>query len=168
MNIRIESLSVNGLGPISSIKWQFKDINLIYGKNEKGKTYLVEFLLSALFKSGKNTRPLTDSGQVIVSGLDSKPIILLPKTKHKLEEHIFTDDDKPIDLSRLCVVKGGELSFLTGGEIALSKSVLKEYLSDQRTLDVIDKGISATIKASTRDKGIIVGGRNTGEIKGAQ
>lgn len=165
MNIRIESLSVNGLGPISSIKWQFKDINLIYGKNEKGKTYLVEFLLSTLFKSAKKTRPLTESGQVIVSGLDSKPIIFSPKTKHKLEEHIFTDDDKPIDLSRLCVVKGGELSFLTGGEIALSKSVLKEYLSDQRTLDVIDEGISATIKASRWENGIIVGGRNTGEIK---
>lgn len=165
MTIRIESLSVNGLGPIASIKWQFKDINLIYGKNEKGKTYLVEFLLSSLFKNVKINRPLTESGQVIVSGLEDKPITLTPKIRRKLEEYIFTDDEKPVDLSRLCVVKGGELSFLTGGEESLSKSVLKEYLSDQRTLDAIDKGIPATIKASLWDNGNIIGGRQAGAIK---
>lgn len=34
MSVRIDSVSVNGLGPISSLQWVFKDINLIYGKNE--------------------------------------------------------------------------------------------------------------------------------------
>ncbi len=36
MGIRIESIVVNGLGPISSLQWQFKDINLIYGNAKNG------------------------------------------------------------------------------------------------------------------------------------
>ena len=38
----------------------FKDINLIYGKNEQGKTFLVEYLLQSLFKNAPKTRELTD------------------------------------------------------------------------------------------------------------
>ena len=70
MQIRIDSLSVNGLGPIASIKWQFQDINLVYGRNEQGKTFLVEYLLSSLFKKSSKTRPLTDSGPVSYTHLD--------------------------------------------------------------------------------------------------
>ena len=50
----------------------FKDINLIYGKNEQGKTFLVEYLLHSLFKNVPKTRELTDSDQVIVSGIREK------------------------------------------------------------------------------------------------
>ncbi len=165
MNIRIESLSVNGLGPISSIKWSFKDINLIYGKNEKGKTYVVEFLLSSLFKGVKNTRPLTDSGQVIVSGLGGVSPVFKPNSKNKLEDYLFSGDIKPVDLSRLCVVKGGELSFLTHEEEPITKKKLKDYLSDQRILDVIEKEISAAIKTSNWEKGNIIEGRQDKETK---
>lgn len=166
MNIRIESLSVNGLGPIASIKWQFKDINLIYGRNERGKTYLAEYLLRSLFKHAQNTRDLTDSGQVIVSGLTGEITPFTPKSRKKIEDFIFSSDDgKPIDLSRLCVVKGGELSFLPYNEKSITKDVLKEYLSDQRILDGIQKEISLTIQESSWENGQIIGKKQIGPIK---
>jgi hypothetical protein len=166
MSIRIENLSVNGLGPITSLKWQFKDMNLIYGRNEQGKTYLVEYLLRSLFKNAQNTRDLTDSGQVNVSGLAKEIIRFDPKSRKKIEDFLFPGVDvKPVDFSRLCVVKGGELTFLPNNEKTITKGVLKDYLSDQRILDVIQKEISATIQESTWENGEINGSGHRGEIK---
>ena len=56
MNITIKNMAVKRLGPIDSIHWQFKDINLIYGKNEQGKTFLVEYLLNSLFRHAPKSR----------------------------------------------------------------------------------------------------------------
>lgn len=166
MSIRIENLSVNGLGPIASLKWQFKDINLIYGRNEQGKTYLVEYLLRSLFKNAQNTRNLTDSGQVNVSGLANENTRFDPKSRKKIEDFLFPNlDEKPVDLSRLCVVKGGELSFLPNNEKTITKGVLKDYLSDQRILDAIQKEISTTIQESTWENREIIGSGHRGEIK---
>ncbi len=164
MNIRIDSVAVNGLGLISSSKWQFKEINLIYGRNEQGKTYLVEYILRSLFKHAQNTRSLTDSGQVNVSGLNSEVSSFDPRSKKKLEDHVLlSNPEKPVDLSRLCVVKGGELSFLTSGEKSISKAVLKEYLSDQRILDSIQNDIPSNIRESTWQNGEIIPKRQVGE-----
>jgi hypothetical protein len=149
MSVRIEGLSVYGLGPLSSIEWNFGDINLIYGKNEKGKTFLVEYLLRSLFKNPQKLRKLTDTGQVIVSGLGQNNRSFSPKTKEKIEDLIFkTQNGIQVDLSRLCVVKGGELSLteLAGGTV--TKSILKEYLSDQRILDKIIKSIHVAVRES--------------------
>ena len=83
MNIRIDSVAVNGLGPIGSIKWKFNDINLIFGKNEQGKTFLVEFLLKSLFRYSQKTRPLPEYGQVVVSGIQNVPLAFDPKYSKK-------------------------------------------------------------------------------------
>ncbi len=166
MRIKIESLSANGLGPIASIKWQFKDVNLIYGRNEQGKTFLVEYLLRSLFRYAPETRSLTDSGQVNITGLSSQILRFEPKSRKKLEDYLFQADlEKPVDLSRLCVVKGGELSFLSGGEQSISKNVLKDYLSDQRILDSILKDIKPTVQESTWENGQIIGKKHTGQIR---
>jgi len=166
MNIRIESLSVNGLGPIASIKWQLKNVNLIYGRNEQGKTFLVEYLLHSLFKNAPNTRSLTDSGQVNVSGLDREIISFSPKSKKRIDDFLFSGEiEKPVDLSRLCVVKGGESSFLPYNKESITKAVLKDYLSDQRTLDGIMKEIPLTIQESTWENGKIIPRKNMGPIK---
>ena len=115
MHIRLENLSVNRLGPIASIKWQFKDVNLIYGKNEQGKTFLVEYLLSSLFKNHSKTRPLTDSGQINISGLAENVMRFDPKSRKKIEDYLYPDD-KPVDLSRLLVVKAGVTKFSSDSE----------------------------------------------------
>lgn len=166
MNIFINNVSVNGLGPIPSIKWDLKDINLIFGHNEKGKTFLVEYLLQSLFRNAQKTRSLTDSGQVVVSGITKNSIVFYPKSKEKIDDYLFgKDGEKTVDLSRLCVVKGGDLSFQPSEETAISKAVLKDYLSDQRTLDSILKGIPITIQESSWDEGQIIPKKQVGPIK---
>jgi hypothetical protein len=166
MNIRIDSLSVNGLGPIATIKWPLKAVNLIYGKNEQGKTFLVEYLLRSLFKKAPNTRSLTDSGQVIVSGLGDEIVTFTPKSRKKIDDYLLSGDGEYlVDLSRLCVVKGGDTSFIPYSKESISKDVLKEYLSDQRTLDAIVKGIPSTTQESTWENGQIIPKRHVGSIK---
>ena len=166
MNIRIESLSVNGLGPIATINWQLRAVNLIYGKNEQGKTFLVEYLLRSLFKKAPSTRNLTDSGQVIVSGLADELITFTPKLRKKIDDYLFTGEgENPVDLSRLCVVKGGETDFSWDKKEAISKTILKEYLSDQRTLDSIIKGIPQTTQDSIWENGQIIPKRHVGQIQ---
>lgn len=165
MGIQIDSVSVNGLGPISSIQWGFKDINLIYGKNEQGKTFLVEYILASLFKNAPKTRHLTDSGQVIVSGIDGSAQIFNPKTKKKIEDHLLSPGNASIDLARLCVVKGGELSMTSVPGGTVTKSILKEYLSDQTTLDKILGRIPAAVQVSSWENGTIVPLRRVGLIK---
>jgi AAA15 family ATPase/GTPase len=51
MAIRIQKLNVKNLGPIHEFSHQFRLVNLIYGHNEQGKTYLVEFIYRSLFKN---------------------------------------------------------------------------------------------------------------------
>ena len=166
MSIRIDSISVNGLGPIASVQWAFKDINLIYGKNEQGKTFLVEYLLRSLFKNAPRTREMTDSGQVIVSGIGEKPQIFHPKSKEKIEDYILAPGNSAvIDLARLCVVKGGELSMTSTAGETVTKSILKDYLSDQGTLDKILERVPAVVRESTWEDGEILPKRNSGLIK---
>lgn len=166
MSIRIHSVSVNGLGPIALFKCQFKDVNLIFGRNEQGKTYLVEYLLRSLFRSSPKTRTITDSGQVNVSGLANENIRFDPKCRKKIEDFLFADlNDRAIDLSRLCVVKGGETSFLPNNSTPISKDVIKDYLSDQRILDAITSHISNNIQTCTWENGEIIPARQVGEWK---
>lgn len=165
MGLRIDSISVNGLGPIPSLQWAFKDINLIYGKNEQGKTFLVEYILRSLFKNAPKTRNLTDSGQVIVSGIGASPHIFNPKTKKKIEDYIFNPSSAPIDLARLCVIKGGDLSMTSDANGTVTKSILKEYLSDQGTLDKILDRVPAVVQESTWENDLIVPKKQLGVIK---
>jgi hypothetical protein len=166
MGIRIDSISVNGLGPIASVQWAFKDINLIYGKNEQGKTFLVEYLLRSLFKNVPKTRELTDSGQVIVSGIGEKPQIFHPKSREKIEDYILSPGSSAnIDLARLCVIKGGELSMTSTAGETVTKSILKDYLSDQGMLDKIQERVPAVVRESTWEDGEIIPKRNIGLIK---
>ncbi|MBW6467403.1 MAG: hypothetical protein K0B06_12925 [Brevefilum sp.] len=164
MQIKIDTLSVSGLGPIAPIKWQFKDVNLIYGKNERGKTFIVEYILSSLFKNAPKTRALTDSGQINISGLATSSIRFDPKSRKKIEDYLFTED-KPVDLSRLLVVKAGQSKFSPKLEKGIDKSILKDYLSDQQILDTILAGIPANIQRSSWENEVLVPGLLSGDSK---
>lgn len=164
MQISIDNLSVNGLGPIASKKFIFKDVNLIYGRNEQGKTFIVEYLLRSLFRNAPKARDLTNSGQVNVSGLTETSIRFDPKSKSKLEDYLFKDE-KPIDLSRLLVVKAGETKFSHNLDQGINKSILKDYLSNQRTLDVIMNRIPANIQRSSWENGQLILGLRSGECR---
>ena len=56
MAIRIDRISINRGGPLKDdFTFEPAGLNLIYGSNETGKTYIVEALIDFLFKTGKGT-----------------------------------------------------------------------------------------------------------------
>ena len=58
MNPRIERIKVKRGGPLEKdFEIQPGDLNLVYGLNETGKTYLLESLVRLLFKPRAGMRP---------------------------------------------------------------------------------------------------------------
>lgn len=167
MNIKLESLSVTGIMPFNQFNHHFMNINLIYGKNEQGKTNLVDFLLQSLFKGQHNTRSLPINGALMVEGLKSDRVKFNPSQKVKLESLLITgEESKLADLARLCVVKGGDLSFDPNSKNNLPFQYIRNYLSDQKTFDRIAKKVNSKSELTCRvENGALVTGDNMGEIK---
>jgi len=164
MGIRINRVSVKNLGPLNDFNQKFGLVNLIYGHNEKGKTYLVEFIYRSLFKNMtlSNLRTLSASGQLTVTGLESKETLFSPNSRKKLED--FWAENKPglpRDISKLLVVKGGDLDFSPNNPAGLDDQILKEFLSGEVLLDKIASKIKSTESSST-----YVGGRISGAQRG--
>ena len=167
MSIRVSKMNAINLGPIKKINLEFSDINLVYGLNESGKTFLVEFLLSSLFKESKlfTLRDVQFTGQLEVAGLNKKPVVFSPDPKSKKLEDYFSDTraELPKDLCKLLVVRAGELSFENTQE-GVSETILKKYLSNEFVLDQIGANCSPTIQNSRFVDGEI-NGKRQGENK---
>jgi len=167
MPVRINEINVRNLGPIQAFSLKLGQLNLIYGKNEQGKTYLVEFLLRSLFKAGKKwqLRDQVGDGKVTVEGLSDQAIEFTPAPrKKKLEDYLLeASPGLPMDLSKLLVVKGAELEFVRDRPGGVNRAVLKEYLSSEAVLDQILKSIKSNEQNATVEDGRIVG-KDTGEI----
>lgn len=166
MSIKIEQVNVNNLGPLKVFPCTFKQINLIYGHNEHGKTYLVEFIYKSLFKNKSlSLRDFSASGQVTVSGLGEKEFQFSPATKKKLED--YWDDSLPglpRDFSKLLVVKGADLDFESNTSAGIDDKILKEFLSGEGLLEKIGINIKPTEASATYENGRILGG-NMGMVK---
>ena len=151
MGVRIEQIKVERLGPLEKFQMDLGAVNLIYGKNEQGKTFLVEYLIQSLFKktdSFKIQRELPQNGSVLVSGLKEKAVALNPKSKDKLEKYLESSNpgvSLPPSLARLLIVRAGELAIDKEGS-GISRSILNEYLSNQGFLAKIEKAIPATVQ----------------------
>ncbi|MDO9087337.1 MAG: AAA family ATPase [Anaerolineaceae bacterium] len=167
MAIRINKLSVYNLGPIEKLNLSFKDVNLIFGVNESGKTFLIEFLIKSLFKDtrGFNLRSFPGNGLIEVDGFDDNSRDFSPDSKNKrLEDFISSDKTKlPKDLSKLLVVRAGELEFDDSPD-GVGENIIKKYLSNEFVLDQIRNNFSASIKSASFENGEI-NGKKTGEIK---
>lgn len=89
MAIKIESIQIQKLGPLDSIQFDLGMLNLIYGHNESGKTYLVEFLLQSIFRHAKNwdLRNINAEGSVTLQGLGEQKTIFSPATSKKIEDY---------------------------------------------------------------------------------
>ncbi len=150
MSIKIDKISVKNCGPLNEFNENLPDLTLIYGKNEKGKSFLIEFVIQCLFRSKDNWGYLrqTDNGKVTVVGLQDKPVEFMPNTKNKLEDY-FKKDPRglPPSFAKLLVVKEGEVEIVKN-ETGIDKNTIKDILSPRRTLDLIDddKKISRTVK----------------------
>ena len=144
MSVRIEKINIEGRGPLrSDISLEPGSINLVYGRNERGKTMIVEFLLRSLFKPSRhwNLRSFHLQGSITVSGLPGRDS-LFPDSKQKLDSLAEDNRGLPYDLSRLLVVKGAELSFQSAGGAQVNRKILKEYLSGTGRLDAAQEKIS--------------------------
>ena len=93
MSIRIERVQVKPGGPLEqSIDWSCGDLTLAYGPNETGKSYVVEFLVKCLFRtgarsgSGWNLRDMGGGGGVTVSGLEDQSVKMSISKRAKIDE----------------------------------------------------------------------------------
>ena len=161
MPVRINNISLKNLGPLESLDLNLGLFNLIYGQNESGKTYLVEFLLGALFRgsSAWNLREVPGSGQVSLSGLEKNKTKFSLKMKMKIEDY-WDEGERglPLNMSRLLVVRGGELD-MTESPGGVDRSFLKAALTNEYLLDHIRQSISKTVQDANIFKDEIVGAK---------
>ena len=176
MGIKLEKISVKDLGPIRELDFNFGIFNLIFSQNEKGKTFLTEFIIRSLFKNISRWSYLrkSGSGKIYVSGLEKDGILneFSPTSKKKLED-FWQEQEKglPASIAKLLVVRGGEAG-IEDSNGGVNKLLIKEILSGINVLDKIDndKNISATIKkAQISNNQIIITnqgeGRRYNEVK---
>ncbi len=146
MGIRIKKVSLKNCGPVDKFIEDFKDLNIIYGLNESGKSFIVEFLLKSLFKTFKDWGYLREDigeGSVEVE-IDNNVIVFRPKSINKLDDLFLNKKGLPTLLSKLLVVKSGEVEFV-GNENCIDKEFVKNILSQGKTLSDIEKKIPKTI-----------------------
>jgi len=169
MSIRIETIKINRAGPLKQ-DFIFKpgNLNLIYGSNETGKSYLLEAIISLLFQTGSRNaagwqlRDWDISGNIQVSGLRDSLETFTGRSRKKLEDYWQEHSGLPQDFSKLLVVKEGESTLFGYGEPG--RTFLKTYLSGEGLLDDIQEDISITVQKAEIADGIIKG-NNQGEIK---
>lgn len=160
MGIHIEEINAKQLGPLDEFNANLKNINLIYGLNEHGKTFLVEFIIRSLFKNtrGFNLRSASYTGMIHVSGLGDEIQTFSPKSRMKLEDYWEeSNPGMPTNAAQLLVVKGAELNFEGSPTGRVNKSVINSFLSSEKTLDAVAGKIQATVRDASIENGEIIG-----------
>lgn len=169
MGIKIDKISVKNLGPIQNFSDELGLLNLIYSPNEKGKTFLTEFIILTLFKNIRRWRYLRGggNGKIWISGLSESLVEFSPSTMKKLEDYWEKDENGlPPSMVKLLVSKGAESS-IEDTEEGIDKNFMKEILSGISLLDKIDSdnNISKTVKsAKLEDRNINIEKRGEGKI----
>lgn len=157
MGIKIEKININNLGPISNGTYNLNNINLIFSKNEGGKSILVEFILRSLFNKkflwGYNRE--LGNGKIKISGIDQASKSYSPNSKDKLDKYFEkTLETFQASLPKLLVVKSGE-TYIDEGPDGINIDTLKKLLSSKNILDKIDSKIPTTIQNANFSSNII-------------
>lgn len=157
MGIKIEKININNLGPISNGTYNLNNINLIFSKNEGGKSILVEFILRSLFNKkflwGYNRE--LGNGKIEISGIDQASKSYSPNSKDKLDKYFEkTLETFQASLPKLLVVKSGE-TYIDEGPDGINIDTLKKLLSSKNILDKIDSKIPTTIQNANFSSNII-------------
>lgn len=166
MGIKIEKININNLGPISNGTYNLNNINLIFSKNEGGKSILVEFILRSLFNKkflwGYNRE--LGNGKIEISGIDKASKSYSPNSKDKLDKYFEkTLETFQASLPKLLVVKSGEI-YIDEGPDGINIDTLKKLLSSKNILDKIDSKIPTTIQ-NANFSGNIININSTGDGK---
>lgn len=169
MAVRIDKIKVNNLGPLPEFEMDLGAVNLIYARNEQGKTHLVEFLIRSLFKKPgfDSLRAFNGRGEVRISGITAEPTSFTgnPRSR-KLEEYLHpVSGSLPPSMARMLVVRAGDVAVVKDAPGGVSRAVLKEYLSNEGFIEEIKKGIQKTIQDAQLDASGRFTGRKAGEIR---
>ncbi|MCX7815980.1 MAG: AAA family ATPase [Syntrophales bacterium] len=157
--MRISKIRVNECGPLVKKLWldlESKDLILIYGRNESGKSFLTDLIINSLFKVKKKNDwgyiRQQASGKITLVGCFSDRLTLefTPKSRKKLEDYIIesTGYGLPPELVKLLVVRAGEVEIIRS-ECGLTVEFLKTLFSQQRILNKINEEIGNTFKKAT-------------------
>jgi len=160
MSVAIKGIHVQNLGPHTQFSTELGQFNLIYGHNENGKTFLVEFIIRSLFRHSAqwNLRTQKGKGKVVLNGLSNgNADEFSPDSSKKLEDYWDeANTGLPADFSKLLVVKGAEVEIVdvAGG---VDKNIMKRLLSGKNVLETVQKRISKTIQESQIENNVING-----------
>ena len=154
MTIQIKKIKINRNGPLlKDFEMEPGALNVIFGRNESGKTFLVEAFIELLFKNKKNkleTRSWDITGRIQVSGLNDK-IESFTKSSKKIDQFWEDESQLPEELMSLLVVKGGETALQKDTIDGVGHSFLKNFLSAEGILDQVEKNIPKTLRVSSID-----------------
>ena len=159
MPIRIENIAVQGLGPISNFNEKFSGVTLVYGRNEVGKTLLVEYILKTLFDhpKGFEFRDNSPNGTIEVSGISNEVIKFTSRTRQKIDNYFAEMGAFPANVANLLVVKGGRSEFEGMGKQGISDKFVKSLFAGKTVSDEILEKIPATVKDAIYENGEIIG-----------
>ncbi len=168
MGIRIDRISINRGGPLKGdFTLEPQGLNLIWGLNETGKTYIVEAMINFFFKTGNKTpwilkrtksqeptvREWKPGGKILVSGLEDETTVFTSGSS-KLEDFRSSGSHLPQELFRLMVVRAGDTRISSTGDGA-GDNILRTCLSGKGVLDEIEKVIPKTVRKATIENGTI-------------
>ncbi|MBD3369043.1 hypothetical protein GF402_01615 [Candidatus Fermentibacteria bacterium] len=161
MSLRIEKILMGDAPPLSGrFEMEPASLNLVYGRNEKGKTLLVEAMLKCLFRSSAreslwSPRDWQVHAEVLLSGLSERPVPMSPDSEEKLEDY-WSDLTPSIPgiAQKLMVVKGAEAG-LTEEPGGAGRGFVRRVLSSEDLLEKLDGQISSTLKNASISDGII-------------
>jgi uncharacterized protein YhaN len=171
-SIYIKKINTQNIGPIERFDREFfpSSLYIIYGKNETGKTFLVEFIIRTLFSDINfwgYTRNINGRGKITISGVEEKDIefVFSDSKKRKTLDKLLENKNYSLSpsLAKILLVKGGEVNL---GEDVISKSILRNLLLERRIFEEIDSdsNISRTIKnAEIEDDRLIIDKRGEGK-----
>ncbi|MFO7890631.1 MAG: hypothetical protein R6V04_09860 [bacterium] len=173
MPVSIKNINITNIGPLSSLTIKPAMLNLIYGKNEMGKTHVVEFLIHSLFRNPKlwPSRVIKGNGKITIEGLKNDPVSFSPRSKKKIEDYLEEKQaGLPTDFSRLLIIRGAEAGLRERddkqfkGQV-VTKSILKNFLSSQELLSHIAQGLPLTVNKIRITNSTISGDERATEIK---
>jgi len=170
MGVHIHSLQAKFTRPdLPDQNMEFRDINLVYGLNESGKTAIVDFLLRCLFKGYRDfpQRLLEANGAVSVTGMGDDPMkITALNFQHgrRLEE-LWTNNGTsfPISMARLLVLRGSEAAITVGEAAGIGIKALRRIFGTTDVIEKITQKIPRVVQNASLDAGLIVG-TSQGEI----
>jgi uncharacterized protein YhaN len=170
-SIHLHSIEISSAGPIVRFRTELSPLTLVYARNERGKTTIVENLVACLFGQRKEgmqlRRDFIGAARVKVRGITKKPVVFSSHDgkKRKIDDLIETLHwPFPPSLFDLLVVKGAEPEILRqqGG---LTRSYLKSLITRERLYETLRERLPSEIGYTEFKQGVLIPKRRIGAYK---